>query len=111
MVSHTMLYRHELATVASDFFSGLPVAWAIVDKEDIHTLQAFFKSLNEHVPTATVNTLMTDYGTGQSSCWCPHTSLCTIMYHPTDPALPVAFMSVYPTATHLLCRWHIDRLI
>ena len=32
-------------------------------KEDVHTLEAFFKSLNERVPQAAVNTLMADDGT------------------------------------------------
>jgi hypothetical protein len=39
---------------------GIPVAWGIVDKEDIPTLQALFKCIQERVPLAVVNTVMTD---------------------------------------------------
>ena len=33
-----------------------------MDKEDIPTLEAFFESIHEQVPTAIVNTVMTDDG-------------------------------------------------
>ena len=36
------------------------MAWAIIDKEDVPTLETFFQVVKEHVPAATVNTLMTD---------------------------------------------------
>ena len=42
--------------------AGIAVAWAIVDREDVHTLEAVFRSVREHVPEASVNTLMTDDG-------------------------------------------------
>ena len=42
------------------------MAWAIVDREDVHTLEVFFITVSERVPTATVNTLMTDDGKLQS---------------------------------------------
>jgi len=45
---------------------GIPVAWAIMDKEDVPTLEAFFKCVNKHVPQATINTVMTDDGTTES---------------------------------------------
>ena len=38
------------------------MAWAIIDKEDVPTLETFFQVVKEHVPAATVNTLMTDDG-------------------------------------------------
>ena len=41
---------------------GLAVAWAIIDREDVDTLGAVFKSVHDHVPDASVNTLMTDDG-------------------------------------------------
>ena len=28
--------------------TGIPVAWSIVDKEDVPTLEAFFKRIHEH---------------------------------------------------------------
>ena len=38
------------------------MAWAIVDKEYIATLEAIFHVVKKQVPSATVNTLMTDDG-------------------------------------------------
>lgn len=42
--------------------TGIPIAWGVMDREDIPTLEVFFKSIQGKVPLATVNTLMTDDG-------------------------------------------------
>jgi len=85
---------------------GIPVAWAIMDKEDVPTLEAFFKCVNERVPQATINTVMTDDGTTKSirHTYCALTTIHLFL----DPAILVAFQSVYANTKHL-CRWHIER--
>ena len=81
--------------------SGIPVGWAIVDKEDLSTLEAFFKSIHEHVLGAVVNTLMTDGGKTTTVDVCFRDNL---RFDP-DPALPVAFRT--------LLSWvcHVDRYV
>ena len=44
------------------------MAWAIVDREDVDTLQSVFKCVHDHVPDASVNTLMTDDGETIITC-------------------------------------------
>ena len=86
--------------------TGIPVAWGIMDREDIPTLEAFFRCIKGRVPSADVNTLMTDDGEWHNDC---EFAIMKQLLLTTDPALPVAFRSVFSNATHLLCRWHIDR--
>ena len=45
----------------------MPVAWAILDKEEVSTLQEFFKCVQGRVPEALISTLMTDDGKNDSS--------------------------------------------
>lgn len=42
--------------------TGVPVAWAIVDNEELTTLQEFFRCVKDAVPDLSVKTLMTDDG-------------------------------------------------
>ena len=42
--------------------TGIPVAWGIMDREGITTLEALFKCMKVKVASANVNTLMTDDG-------------------------------------------------
>ena len=64
---------------------------------------AFFQIVREHVPAAIVNTLVTDDG---EIVRAPQSNS---IYNKTYYTDPVAFKNVYPTAIHLLCRWHVDR--
>ena len=48
-------------------YIGVPVAWAILDKEEVSTLQEFFKCVQGRVPEALISTLMTDDGKNYSS--------------------------------------------
>ena len=41
---------------------GIPVAWAISDREDSETIEAMFTVVKEKCPDAKVSTLMTDDG-------------------------------------------------
>lgn len=43
-------------------YSGVPVAWAIMDKEDTASHRAFFSAIKDRVPTAEVTCVMTDDG-------------------------------------------------
>ena len=69
-----------------------------------------FKSIHDHVPTAIVNTLMTDDGTKIISD-VRFVMKCSYVKFYVDPALPVAFRNIFTNTTHLLCRWHIDRYV
>lgn len=42
--------------------TGISVAWGIIDREDIPTLETFYKCIQEEVPLATVDFFMTDDG-------------------------------------------------
>lgn len=42
--------------------TGIPVAWAIVDREDITSYRVFIKAVKGRVPTAEVTCVMTDDG-------------------------------------------------
>ena len=44
------------------YFVGVPVAWAILDREEVPILQQFFRCVRNNVPDAIVKTLMTDDG-------------------------------------------------
>ena len=46
----------------SFLYIGIPVAWAIVDREDVTSYRAFFKAVKVRVPTAEVTCIMTDDG-------------------------------------------------
>ena len=83
--------------------TGIPVAWGVMDREDIPTLEAFFNDIQGKVPSAIVNTLMTDDG----MYWNQYDYMYVSVLPPTDPALPVAFKSVYTNSTHILCRWQV----
>lgn len=85
--------------------AGIPVAWAIMDKEDVPTLETFFKSVNERVPQTTIKTVMTDDGKAHDTNAVHVTTIHLFL----DPALVLAFQSVYSNTKHLLCRWHIER--
>ena len=43
--------------------TGIPVAWGIIDREDVPSYRAFFKAVKDRVPTAKVTCIMTDDGT------------------------------------------------
>ena len=44
-------------------YTGTPVAWAIVDREDASSYRAFVKAVKGRVSTAKVTCIMTDDGT------------------------------------------------
>ena len=44
------------------FYIGIPVAWAIVDREDFTSFKSFFIAVNTRVPSAEVTHLMSDDG-------------------------------------------------
>ena len=94
------------------YFVGVPVAWAILDREEVPIFQQFFRCVRNNVPDAIVKTLMTDDGilllnnyTGMKFS----INVFHILY--IDPALPVAFEQEFMGIRHLLCIWHVDRYI
>ena len=44
------------------FIIGMPVAWAISDREDADTIEAYWAAVKTKCPEAVVSNLMTDYG-------------------------------------------------
>ena len=44
------------------FIVGVPVAWAISDREDAHTIEAYWTAVKTKCPEAVVSNLMTDDG-------------------------------------------------
>ena len=44
------------------FLTGQPVAWAIMDTEEVATYKEFFKAIQARVPQAVINVIMTDDG-------------------------------------------------
>ena len=68
------------------------------------------RSLDNHVRTAIVNTLMTDDGTKIISD-VRFVMKCSYVNFYVDSALPVAFRNIFTNTTHLPCRWHIDRYV
>ena len=45
---------------------GVPVAWAMMDREDVPVLEEYFKCVQENVLDAVISTLMTDDGIKQN---------------------------------------------
>ena len=62
MVRQTKFYNNYNGPYIMFHSTGIPVAWGIIDREDVPTLEAFFKCIQEKAPLATVNTFMTDDG-------------------------------------------------
>ena len=48
--------------------SGVPVAWAIMDKKDTASHKTFFSAIEDRVPTAQVTCVMTDDGKTPVAC-------------------------------------------
>ena len=44
------------------FIIGMPVAWAISDREDVDTTEAYWAAVKTKCPEAVVSNLMTDDG-------------------------------------------------
>ena len=86
----TNMYDFLLITVmvTDNFGEGVPVAWAITDKEDACTLTQFFKPLYERVGNIKPKFFMSDDAQQYYNAWC----------------------GVFGNVPHkLLCMWHIDR--
>ena len=64
--------------------TGIPVAWGVMDREDIPTLEAFFKCVKGKVPSAIVNTLMTDDGKHWNQYGYMQVSVLATSYRPSS---------------------------
>ena len=74
--------------VIDNYGEGIPVAWAISDKEDACTLVQFFKPLYKRVGKIKPHYFMSDDAQAFYNAWC----------------------GVFgPTSHKLLCMWHVDR--
>ena len=93
------------------YFVGVPVAWAILDREEVPILQQFFRCVRNNVPDAIVKTLMTDDGILLNNYTGMKFSINVFHILYIDPALPVAFEQEFVGIRHLLCIWHVDRYI
>ena len=75
--------------VIDEFGEGIPVAWAVSNREDGCALTQFFKSLKKRTGDITPNVLMTDDAEQYWNAWVG-------IYGPNK-------------IKKLLCKWHIDR--
>ena len=106
MVSILALYSYTQSTNNYNvILIGIPVAWAISDREDSDTIEVLFTVVKNKCPDAKVPTLMTDDGIFV----CAATSNNLLLSMSTDLAGVIGCSRVYPEVQHLLCIWHVDR--
>ncbi len=85
------MYDFYLVTivVVDKFGEGIPVAWAISNREDTMTLLQFFKAVKDRTGTLQPQWFMTDDAEQFYTAW-------KTVFGAND-------------TTKLLCAWHVDR--
>ena len=85
---------------------GCPIAWLISNREDESVLKVFFQKIAKRCPKAHLHAILTDDGNKFKRLLFLQ-FLCVM----TDLAGVNACRNVYLDIVHLLCKWHVDRLV
>ena len=90
----------------NDSLLGKTVAWCISSRETSICFTKFFEAVSGASSDTTITTVMTDDGIEFLAIKIILISVCS------DKALAQSIVRVYgENVCHLLCQWHIDRLI